>query len=266
MILLVGLNASLWFQGNTPTLTFIEGVAIYQTVLTIFLLYSTYHSLQAAISIRKLRKNLIEGKPIDHHAPWKKLFGVQNSIGFLLTIILLLFAVIPFLQLGKMETKTLPADTPDLPIVRLADIEKNPDLIRDDSTYVSDDVDWGNHYSFNWSPIAPVQYDTLESGIIPEEVYSPYIDTEVYQLSIRSLADNLISDLIERNIYDIYEKDNFIETHHSNLDFLVVFEDDGMKKVIAHKGKGVMLVSYHGDADMDAVIASIIEKIQLISE
>lgn len=65
------------------------------------------------------------------------------------------------------DTKTLPEASLNLPIVRLADVEKNPAMVRGEPSYVSTDVDWGNRYLFDWSPLAPVQYETNEQGVVP---------------------------------------------------------------------------------------------------
>ena len=96
-----------------------------------------------------------------------------------------LSAIIPFVQLIKMDTKTLPEASLDLPIVRLADVEENPALVRGEPSYMSDNVDWGNRYTYDWSPLAPVQYETDEHGVVPGKMwedgsgeYSPTIHTQ----------------------------------------------------------------------------------------
>ena len=66
MILMMGMLGSIWFLDGTPTLVVVEGYAIQQTILAIFIGYTAYTSLQAALSIRDLRKRLVEGKAIDH--------------------------------------------------------------------------------------------------------------------------------------------------------------------------------------------------------
>jgi hypothetical protein len=47
------------------------------------------------------------------------------------------------------------------------------------------------------------------------------------------------------------------------LDELIVYEDEGIKKVFASKGKTVMYVWYNGKANMEAVIEGVVEKISL---
>jgi len=268
MIVLIGMMFAIWFLDGTPTFVMVEGGVMQQSILSIFLGYFAYTSLQAAISIRRLRKDLKEGKPINHHAPWKKHYRLHSMIAFLFTFAVGLSAIIPFYQLVKMDTKTLPEESSHLPIVRLADIEKNPALVRDESSYMSDNVDWGNRYSYQWSLLAPVQYETDEIGVVPGKVwadesgeYAPSIHTRVYQLSLAGMADNLIEDLIKRHAYN-YLAEDVVTTNHSGFDLIRVHEQEETKEVFASKGKVVIYVRYHGYADLQSVIENVEEKIK----
>ena len=272
IILMLGMLSSIWFLDGTPTFVLVEGIAIQQTILTIFIGYLAYTSLQAAISIRALRKDLIEGKPIDHHAPWKKHYRLNSIIALFFTIVVGLSAILPFTQLVKGYTKTLPEESLELPIVRLADIEQNPTLIRGESSYIKDNVDWDNRYTYNWSPLAPVQYESDENGVVPGKMwrdgsgeYSPSIHTSVYQLSVPALADNLMADLIKRYRYE-FSDENFVETKHTDFDLLIILDEEDFKEVLASKGKTVIQVRYYGNADINSVIENIVEKVELISE
>lgn len=148
MILMICMLSAIWFLDGTPTFILVQGMAIQQTILTIFIRFTAYTSLQAAISIRALRKDLNEGKPIDHHAPWKRHHRRNSIIAFLFTVAVGLSAILPFVQLVKADAKTLSEASPNLPIVRLADVEKNPALVRGESDYMSDNVYWGNKRRF----------------------------------------------------------------------------------------------------------------------
>lgn len=265
-ILIVGMLVAIWFLDRTPTLVLVEGSAIQQTILTIFIGYSAFTSLRATISIRILRKNLIAGKPIDHHASWKKHNRLNTIIALIFTIVLGLSAILPFTQLAKGYTKTLPKASLNLPIVRLADVEKNPALVRRESSYMSDKVDWANRYTYKWSPLAPVQYESDEKGVVPGKMwndrsgeYSPSIHTLVYQLSVPALADRLIDDLVKRYRYE-YSANKFVERKSADLDLLIVHEEDDFKEVFASKGKTVIFVRYYGYADINSVIENIAEK------
>lgn len=268
VLLMVGMLASIWFLDGTSTYILVDGSAVTQTILSLIIGYLAFNSLQAALSIRALRKDLVAGKPIDHHAPWKKRHRVNSVIAFLVTIVAGLSAIVPFIQIVKMDTKTLPEVSTDLPIVRLADIEQNPALVRGESEFI-DDVDWANRYSINWSLVAPVQYESDENGVVPGEMwkdgsgeYSPSITTEFYQLSISGLADNLISDLIKWYNYENNSMETYVEKKNPNFDSLIVHEEEELKEVFASKGKKVIYVRYHGYADIGSVIENIVDKLE----
>jgi len=264
--------ASVWLFNPAPYLSIIDGSIMQQAILIFVELYVVYSVLQAAISLRSLRKSLSEGKPINHSAPWKKKHKVKLIIASLYIVMAIFGAILPIMQLVMSETKTLPVADTNLPIVRLADIEKNPELKRESSSYIRDNIDWGNRYKYNWSLLAPVQYESEERGIISNKmwkdnsgVYSPSISTKVYQLSFPSTAESLISGLIER--YGLaYRGGDFIEIEHTDFDILIVHEVDEFKEVFASKGRVVMHVTYYGYADIDSIISATAEKITLISD
>jgi hypothetical protein len=269
LILMIGMLGSMLFLDRTPTLYMVEGtVAIQQPVFVIFVAYTAYTSLQAALSIRGLRKRLAEGKVIDHHAPWKKYHRLNTVVAYLFTIVVGLTAIIPITQLVKMDTKTLPETRVDLPIVRLADVESDPKLKRAEDTYIDNGVDWGNRYSYDWSPVAPIQYKADETGLVPGKMwedgsgeYSPSIHTQFYQLRVRAMADDLVGDLIKRYKYENTE-DEYVEKSHPELDLLIVHLEKDMKEVFASKGNEVMYVRYHGYGDVNSIVMNVVEKIQ----
>ncbi len=258
------------FVAKTPTLSLIEGAVVQNIVIVLLTLYSTVSTLQAAISIRRLRKSLMEGIPLDHRTPWRK-----NKIFIYIIAIMYIMALItvalPIIQLSQMGAKNLPIAVDALPIVRLAEVENNPAMIREVSSF-SQDIDRSNSYYSNWSLLAPIQYDTTESGIVPNEMwkdgsgeYSPGISTRVYQLRISSLAEDLIKDLINR--YSIaYRGGEYIRQENPNFDILIVCEEEYFKEVFAAKGKGVMYVRYYGYAELEAVIENTAKKIDLLAQ
>lgn len=269
LLLIAGMLASLWFFDGTPVYMLVEGMAIQQTLLTVIIGYQAYVAVRGALSIRALRKQLIEGRPIDHHTPYRKRWRRQTIISLLFLLFAALSAIFPIMYLVKEKTETLPEESEGLPIVRLAEIEQNPDLVRAEPYWI-DGVDWANRYSYDWSPLAPVQYDTDESGIVPGETwddgsggYSPSVHTKVYELSIPSLADPLVSDLVKRFQFG---NEKYIEAEHPELDRLLVHEDAEVKEVVASKGKAVLYVRYHGYSDLETVLEGIVEKMGLISE
>lgn len=272
VILMIGMISSIWFLDGTPIISLVDGSIIQQAILLIVELYVTYTSLQAAIFIRTLRKTLLEGRPVNHNAPWKKHQRVTAIVGIVFNILALFGSILFFVQIFMRETNTLPLTNTDLPIVRLADVEQNPDLVRETSSYMRDNIDWGNRYTYNWSMLAPVQYESDEHGIVSNEMwkdnsgeYSPSIHTRVYHLSLPSMVERLISDLIKRYSLE-YRGGDFVEVEHTGFDILIVHEVDEFKEVFASKGNAVMHVRYYGYANMDIMIKEIGKKIVLISE
>jgi hypothetical protein len=179
VILMTVMLSSIWFLDGTPTFILIEGMAIQQTILTLFFGYYAFTSFQAAISIRALKKGLAEGKSIEHHASWKKHYRLHSIIAFFFTVFVGLSALLPLTQLVRSETKTLPVANTDLPIVSLADVEQHPALVRGESSYISDGVDWGNRYTYKWSLFAPIQYETDENGYNLRLIYDLLLQTSI---------------------------------------------------------------------------------------
>ncbi|WP_339212241.1 DUF2812 domain-containing protein [Solibacillus sp. FSL W8-0372] len=266
----IGLLSATWFLDGTPVLRLVEGRMIQQSIMGIILLYYVYYSIGAARAIRSLKRDLKEGKAINHHAPWQNSLHKNSVLPFIFFGVALVSTILPVMQLIKMDTYTLPQEDIGLPIVRLADIEQNPLLKRDE--YYIDEVDWANRYSTNWGIFAPVQYEVDESGIVEGRTwldesgpYSPSISTEVYELTFQAFAAPLISDLIKWNSYE-EEIDSYLEIDHATLDELLVYEEEGKKQIVAAKGKVVMYVRYYGYADVDHLIENVAQKIEVLAK
>jgi hypothetical protein len=271
VVLIIAMLCFVWLYGSTPTLALVEGRVIQQVILAVVELYVVYTSLKAAISIRTLRKTLSEGKPIDHNAPWKKHHRITFAESIIFIVAAIFALILPWLQIAMSNTETLSEVHTDLPIVRLADVEKNPSL-RQKQSYTQNNIDWGNRYSYDWSLFAPVQYRSDEQGIVPNKMwkdesgeYSPSIHSWVFQISFPFMAESVISDLIKR--YGMsYEGGDFSRIEHDEIDLLVVHEGDAFKEVFAAKGRGVIYIRYFGYADINTIIENTVHKIALISD
>lgn len=270
-VLMVVITAFTWFANSTPILALVEGSIIQQTILTILILYVAYTSLQAAISIGALRKTLLEGKPINHNAQWRRQRRLTAIIGTIFIVFIIFGSILPILQMFMSKTNTLPLDTTDLPIVRLADVEQNPELVRNRSySYIRNNVDWGQRYTYKWSLLGPVQYESNEHGIVPNAMwkdnsglYSPSISTRSYRLSFSSMARSLVNDLIKR--YGMsYKGGDFIEIEHEEFDILIIHEGEDYNEIIASKGRAVMHIQYFGYADINTLIENASQRISSI--
>lgn len=266
-ILGVAMASAFWFIDKTPTLTVVRG-DFQLVVLLLILVFSLFTVLQSNLSIRRLRKELQEGKAINHNAPWRKKRRLPLVISSILITVLSANLVMVIAQIMLGNTETLPLKGNDLPIVRLADIEQNPDLMREEH-FVEEQLDMLNRYSYNWSPIAPLQYKSDESGIVPEQLwkdlsgtYSPSLRTEVYQLNFPLLSEKLLADLVQWHIF----RGDITELESDVFDSLFIQKQEGSQEIFAAKGKGVMYVAYYGYADTATILSMIEEKMALIEK
>lgn len=258
------------FIGSTPTLLLVKGQTI-QPVILLAMLYTAYNTIQAAVAIRSLRKKLLEGKPINHFAPWRRKRKVNLIISNAIIVLTALAAALPYIQIVKSETEALENMGNDIPIIRLADVEQNSNM-EQKKMYDQYYIDRGNKFDYEWSILAPIQYESDEHGIVSGKKwgdgsgeYTPSINNWVYKLTFPSMSKALVDDLIKwHSSWD--PKREYVQMEHSDFDLLIVNEEEAHKEIFAAKGKGVMYVSYYGYADVDRLITNAALQINLIAD
>lgn len=273
VVLMIGIIATMWVIDSYHYLALVEGLIIQQAIMIIAELYVVYTSVQAAVSIHALRKTLSEGKPIDHSAPWKMKYKVTLIVVSIIMFFAISTAVLPIIQMTVAKTKALPVSSADLPIVRLADVEQNPELVPEQPSYNRNNIDYNSRYSYAWSIFSPLQFKSDESGVVANElwkdgsgVYSPSISTWAYKINLPYINEGVLSDLINR-YGQTYKGVVYVETENPDFDKLFVYEGDySTKEVYAAKGKGVIYIRYHGNAPINSIIEAAAEKIKLISD
>ena len=272
-IIAIGFFVYPWIINDTPILKLVKGIAppIGMIVLTLFMVFN---SIRSAVSINNLRKQLIEGKPINHSAPWKKHYLINSIINFTVIIIYLMTLILPYVTTGNLQYKTIPLDTSTVPFVRLAEIEQNQDLeysefIRE---YNSKEVNWDSRYNYYSTLFAPMIYDSFERGIVPNKkwedgsgTYSPGVHSEVYKLRFKFLVNGLLNDLIKKQDFYLQRDGELIEIEHNEFDSLFIHKGSAVR-VFASRGRAVMYVFYSGHADVDTLIEAIADKISLIAD
>ncbi|KPU44752.1 hypothetical protein OXPF_18380 [Oxobacter pfennigii] len=269
IILLLLIIFSSWALNRIIVLKLIE-TAIYTSVyFTVLYSYYIYYSIKAVISIGILQRRLKDGKPIDHNAPWRKYKAINTAIAVIHIIIIMSLFTIAFVSFKMNTTEELPLYDTNLPIVRLHDVEKNPGLVSK-TTYINNNIDYGNSIGYGWSPLAPEQYKSQENGVVPEAAevgtgeYSPSISTSVYKLSLPFLADRVIDELMTRYFWRMGAKD-YTEINSDSFDRLLICDSGDFKEVLASRNKGVMYVGYSGRADIDTLLENISHKMSLVS-
>lgn len=246
--------------------TFSYGLLDDSTMLGIIILFiglrGIYDNGRSFFAIRRLRKTLLEGKSINHNAPWKSRNRTSMIISYTLLALILMVYALSVLSNIKKEVVTLENTSPNLPIVRLVDVEQNPDLIQHN--------EYTPAYYYNWKILAPIHYKSWEKGKVPNELwnedgnYTPSIITDTYKVAIPKMAKGVFNGLIKRS--DNWSSSGeFTEINNPNFERLVIHKDEGFTEVFAYKGSGVIRVRYFGYAGVDNIIKAIEGKINLIS-
>ncbi len=265
MLIFLGMVSSIYIFNDEPFLFMIEGQLVQQILLVIVELYVFYTVIRNYVVIRNLKKSLLQGEEINHNEDYRKARWMGGLLAGLYIPIALFAICIPFVEITRGETYTLPEANINLPIVRLADIEQNPKLIRE-TDYISDNIDWANRVNYDWSLLAPVQYEIEESGIVNDEiwedksgVYSPSVTTRFYKLTFNSMAEKLTLDLINRYVYD--EDIEIKEVKDSEFDKIYIAEDGIQKQIFAYLDNKVVHVTYYGKKGMEDIIPLLSQKI-----
>ena len=157
--------------------------------------------------------------------------------------------------------------------VRLENVEQNPELVQEQPSYNRNNIDYNSRYSYAWSILAPLQFESNENGVVANEfwkdgsgIYSPSISTWAYKINLPYMSEGVLSDLINR-YGEKYKGVVYVEMEHPDFDKLIVHEGDYYaKEVFAAKGKGVIYIRYQGNAPINSIIEATAEKIKLISE
>lgn len=265
MVLFFSMIFSIYFLNEEPFLYLIEGQFIQQMLLVVVELYVFYSVIHNYVAIHNLKKCLLQGKEINHKENYRKARLISGILAGLFLPMALLTIFIPIIDIAKSKDNTLPEVNTNLPIIRLAEIEQNPNLMRK-TGYNGDNVDWANRVSCDWSLLAPLQYKIDENGTVNGEMwedgsgeYSPSITTQFYKLTFGSMAENLTLDLINR-----YVRRNNIEIKEVNtpeFDKMYIAENDIRKQIFAYLDNQVVHVTYFGKAKMEDIIPLISQKI-----
>lgn len=270
MVIFLGVMYSAIFLTRTPFQAMIKGQFVQLCFIVIAEFYVFYTIIQSYRSIRALRKSLLEGTPIDHHANWQKNRWLSNSIGGFFVLLSFMMIILPIMTLIMTTNDALPMEITSLPIVRLAEIENNSDLVRQ-TFYHLDGIDRSNRINYDWSPLATIQYQANERGIIANVKwkdnsgeYSPSVNNFYYKLTFPRMAEGFINDLAEILLYKGDEEIQIIK--HPDFDNLYIVEDGETKQIFASIGRNVLYLDYHGNADIDHIIKLMSEKLSIDSK
>lgn len=270
-ILILVLLWYILFKDSTPFLAILDHFTMQTIMILVIGSRGFYQTISSYLAIRSLRKDLLDGKPIDHNAPWENRNRKSKVISRILTIMSILVFIFPIISIIKGETKTLPVTTPDLPFVRLIEIEQNPDIIREVSN-LDEEIDFANFYNYDWNILAPIQYETHERGVVTNKIweddgttYNPSIITNTYKLTFNNMSKGVFEGLIkEAKSYS--NSSDFSEIENPIFDKLIIHKNARFIEVFAYKDSIVMKVRYFGYGDVENIIQAMAEKMNLIAQ
>ncbi len=258
ILLFIGMILGILFFYDEPYLFFIDGDFISPVIFILIYISHLFYTIRNYKYVKGVKNSLINGTPINHKEDWRKGNLIKKVFDTFLLSVSILCIILPINQMIKRDEFTLPEAKVDLPIIRLDDIEENSDLNRK-SKFYDENIDWYNRVRYNWGVLAPVQYEVVEHGIVDNEmwddnsgIYSPSVHTDFYKLTLDSMAEGLIKDLIHRNIY--IPETSVIKAENENFDQLYYAVEDTSKYVFASWDDDVIYVRYHGNRDIHHII------------
>ena len=255
--------ASIYLLEDEPYIYIAKGYIVQQILLVIVEIYALYTVFRSYKTLRNLKSLLLNGTPINHKEKWKKGRLLNAFVNTAILAVSIFTIIIPIMNIANRDEYTLEVEKNILPIIRLSDIEENPNMQRDEN-YNDEGIDRNNSVIYEWSPLAPNQFSVYERGIVNGEMwndksgeYSPSIHTEFYQLTFKNMADGLINDLMHRNLYDPRIEAEKVE--NAIFDQLYYAVDNESKYLFAGWDNNVIYINYHGNKDMDKLVGLLLE-------
>jgi len=220
--------------------------------------------IRQMIALTRQKSQLFSGKPISHHADWKKPRRTNFIFNFLLFVVVfvsILNAVLAWSNYFNGDHQ-LTMDS-DLPVPYLTDIEGRQNMI------FFGDVKYNNYYTEERGFLVFREYRVYEQAwedSIDEGAYSAMISSEYYELSIPFLVNGFMDDLMEHNKHydlELYPEIVPKEIEYDGLDRVLFLPDKYTTgfSIVASKGNRVIYVNYWGEQDYMKVIDAIADSL-----
>ncbi|MGB4658580.1 MAG: DUF2812 domain-containing protein [Mobilitalea sp.] len=262
-------NIFLLSIGNTPYLNFLElgWQSVISTFVMLLVIMLTVHQSNDSILLKKM---LTEGKPIDHHANWKKGIKLSKAAYGISVFFCLLTLIQTGYQINNiagyfngrgnynltMETK--------LPITRLGDIEEssNPILKEED---ISKKHNYYNDVQKE-SGLLVENYEVRETYYIADEIwegheeaYTPSLTTNYYEMTIPIFVDGVVKDLVYKGEnYYFTEGYQAVKVDYEGLDDAYYIEGGaGYFTVVVRKGNKILSLNYWGKQEYTKVLSAL---------
>lgn len=232
----------------------VQGSITLSVLLVCFYAVHSMMMFRAYDGLKQLAKQLEQGKPIDHEAPWQRKFMKDHIWSVLILLFSLFIIAAPFYSMYKMDVQTLPADTSSDPILRLETL-LDGQYVRSDDGETYDNVDYSHYWNRQWNILAPTIYETTQQGVHQANEQSERLDVTYYDMRTKWLAKTMLQSVIE---YKIFFRDDqpVTYTEHDRFDELYIYESEiGETFVYVRLGKQVIDIQYEGALSTDELIA-----------
>lgn len=243
---------AIFFLDDVPVRQLVQGNAINQLLLFFLMLFLMLQTMQASLSIQKLKKKLQSGIPLQHDVPWKKKNAWQQHIGLIAYIILaVVMIVFSAMQIISTDYRTVSQGDSRFPAINLAAIEQH-NLAPNGTNFAYEEE---SYLHTTWSPFTVKQYKIEEAGTATMQTNSgiiPSMVTELYDLQFEFLARPLASDLMKW--YGRFDSRIPSNVADSRFDKLYVRENYPSIEIAAVKGKKVVYMHYVGGARLSTVV------------
>lgn len=266
-LLFLGIFTSMWSKRNIGSLSELNNIFYLLLLTTLSMTYCIITFLGGVLSIGKLKRNLSEGKALNHHAPWKrKLWLSTLSLG--LYSVILVFILYGLFYNG--DYKPLPESAHSIPIVFLSEIEADDNFTRTILPYSRNQIE--NQYLSINNFFTPINYNGLETGKTLGKYHGksgvPYNCTstfQIYQLRFKSMVNNLFYETLKKHNASVI----FKKLNNPDFDLLYVSKGANVKatggfQILASRKRGIIYLSYNGDASLENILEVISSKLKLI--
>lgn len=268
ILLMLVFNIFLLKIGNTPYLNLINhGWQI--SINTGFLVIVTTLTLKEMYDLINIKKQLAAGRPLNYHVNWRKGLWVYHTLNWF-SLLLIIFSLIEMSYqvdyligyFSGSSSYNLTMDS-QIPIVRLSDIEecKGAVLKEDvlpDGYNGANRVNKKNDLITNNYDVTETYYVENETWEDSDDVYTPSLHTEYYEINIPLLIDGVMEDLVyqaEQYYFDGYKK---YEKKYKGLDRVYFIENKPDRCIIvARKNNKLIKIHYLGKQDYSKVLRAI---------
>ncbi|MDF2675440.1 MAG: hypothetical protein K0R09_3712 [Clostridiales bacterium] len=251
VLFIIVINLGKYMIFKQPMLNMAEGNLVNDLFLIILEGFVMIQNIENVRGINRLFKQLKSGVPIVHKRNYKKGKAIKISVYSLLVLAGVMTIILPFMQIAKSWDKNIEEISVELPTIGLADLEEKENFkYYNEISYSGRDYD--NHVFYDWSPIAYIQYEISQRGIVENMMwednsgeYKPSLTTRYYQLSLSIFAEPLMEDLISRYIYP-YDYMTLEELSLGYFDRAVLATKGEIQYFFAYKENKVICLRYHG--------------------